>query len=243
MRKTLALLCLVFGLTPSALASRPSTQTASLAAVAGLPDLIGVRVGFEKFFPFRATLGFGLFPINGIINQFVRFNPQPVSFVSGTPYNLYPTANYSATSFGLDIRYHVASSGFFLNLIWSNLFFASTFSAALKNETTGGTLSGAVSGNASIIQPLVGLGVGYEISFMSGFFMNFMAGASLPLATLSSVSLGGTAAQAAPLETGGDASFTAARNSFQAALDGAIAAYRAALPVIPMLTVQIGWVF
>lgn len=242
--RTTILLLLLLSQAQLAHAERPYTQTASLAATGGLPDLLGVRVGFERLFPFRVTLGFGLFPINGIINQIVRLNPQPVSFSSTTDtYNLYPTANYSATAFGLDLRYHVASSGFFLNLAWSNLYFATSFSASLKNEATGGSSSNAISGSASVIQPMVGLGVGYEISFTSGFFLSFMGGASLPLATISNVSLGGTAAQAAPLQSGGDTTFDNARASFQSSLDAAIAAYRAFLPVIPMLTIQIGWVF
>ncbi len=204
-----------------------------------------MRVGYEKFFPFRVSLGFGLFPINGILNQYIQLAKQPVSFSSSPDtFNLYPTATYSATSFGLDLRYHVASSGFFINLNWSNFYFANTFNGELRNDTQNQTVAGsAVTGGANIIQPMIGLAVGYEFSFQNGLFFNGMLGAAYPLATLSSINLGGTAAQAAPLQSGGTASFDAAKASFQNSLDAAIAAYRRLLPVIPMLTIQIGWIF
>lgn len=214
-------------------------KTLALDVIAGTPQFLGLEISYLGWSTIVPGFGFGSAPINGLLNSMIRLSSVPVSFSLPDTYNLYPTATYGLYSYSGFIKIFPGKSGFFSDILLNYATFTANVSANLKNETTGGTSSNAVTGTANLNQLTLGLTVGYQFR-VSNFFFSLAGGGGWLFTPAYAVSLGGTAASVIGVIPNGEQAFSSAKSQIQTSFDSAVASYRATIKFMPIFYINVG---
>lgn len=215
----------------------------ALAVIGGAPELVGLQISVPVASWLLLGAGFGSLPINSYLQQAVPVSSVPVPISYGGPYSLYPAAQFSLTSFSVFIRAYPLGRGLFFQLGETTLTASASVNGNLKNESSGGTAYGVLSGSATLSQPVADLHIGYELSITRGLFVQAALGVCRLLKTNYTINLGGTVAALVPLDPNADQAFSSAKDLIQTQIDGGMQKYRDAIQFLPEIFLGIGWAF
>lgn len=216
----------------------------AVEAVAGVPQMFGLQLSFVGLPRLRAGFSFGSAPVDALLRSSIRMERQPLNLTGSTDvYYLLPSASYTLTSTTGFIRWIPWGEGWFAQINYASWAFRGNLSGALQNETQGTTVAGVGSGSINLIQPMLGLTLGYELALDSGLFFSFGLGVEYLLRTQATVSLGGSATAYLPLLPDADQAFSDAQTNAQAQVDQAVRTLQQTVSVIPGLFFTVGYAF
>jgi hypothetical protein len=225
--------------------SNKTSHTVGLALTTGFPQLISAEVRVTSVPHLEFGLGFGGFPANAVASSIYTPKPVPIDLHLTDTYNLYPSTSFSLTGFYAFARWFPgdSSSGFFWHLSFHTVSFSAQLDGDLKDETTGGTIKGALSGDVSLLQPLVMTGPGYQFLFGEHFHLDLGAALIVLFHASSSVNIGGSLAALASLDPTAQANYNAAKASVADQVNGAMATYQSSVKVLPSVYMSLGYLF
>ncbi len=241
----LALLAL-FGLgsthAPVQADERPN-RTAGVNFVGGLPELLGVQFTYQGFRSVVFGMGFGALPINALVNRAVKLSSMPLTMTSGGPYEIVPSASYSLSQYSFFAKVFPWNGNFFVQTGYASLNASGSLVGDLRNESTGGSTAGAMTGTVRFTQPVVQFAVGWDFLFSSGIFFNAGVGASYLMVPSSTVAVGGAITNFIPLDPAAEQSFEEAKASIRSQVETGVQSIRGVTRFFPSVFIGVGWAF
>jgi hypothetical protein len=192
---------------------------------------------------FEFAVGFGSFPINGLVHSIYNFQPIPIDLQTSDTYTLNPSGTFSLSSIYLYARWYPWTSGWFLQTGFYSMSFSANISGALVDQTQGTSSDGAISGSVSITQTMIELGPGYQIVFGSHLHLDLGVGVLYLLPGTSSTDLGGSLSNFVTLNSTANANYEAAKASLATDVNQAMSSYRDRYKFLPSAFLSLGYIF
>lgn len=238
MKLLVTLFILIVHLSSGANASTSSTSSTgkfSLDVVAGLPQLIGVEVGFTGIKKLQIGAGFGFLPVNSILGDKADIPPQPLN----ATFSLDPSNDFSMIAPSAYIRFFPTANRIFLQLSFAYW--------QLSDDISGDLLSlgfvvmkDAVTGKADVKVANLSLIVGYKVNLKQNLFFSVGAGVSYLLSATSSIEIGGDYASVASVIPGLSTEFEIAKQSAKEDLENTVEDLKNDYKLLPVAFVNLG---
>ncbi len=214
-----------------------------IGATVGFPQLISGEIVVTALPNFEFGGGFGSFPINGIAQSLYAFSPVPIDLQTGNTFQLNPSATYSISGLYGFARWFPWETGFFLQFGMATLAFSAQLNGTLVNTTLNTSVSGALAGSISLNQPMLEIGPGYQVRIGDHFHLDMGLGIMYLFGASSSVTIGGSLANFASLNSTAQSNYTAAQQSVVNAVNQAMTIYQQNLKLLPSLYLTVGYLF
>jgi hypothetical protein len=247
MKRLLVSACISMALLCSQAQAAPgSPKLFEIEAVVGLPQIVSIQVGFMGMAPFVIGVGLGTVPIDPLVQRFIPTTAVPLNLGLPDSYSLVPTSRFSLSSASVFVRYQPngSGSGFLTELNLGLWRFGANVSGALRDDTTGTSTNGVLTGALDLLQPALAAMVGYRVAFTDNLGMQFQAGAIYLLQTSYTLTTGGTLTTALPLAgPAAQADFDRAKADVEAQIRDGINTTRAKTNWLPALSITLAYAF
>jgi hypothetical protein len=215
----------------------------SLGVTAGLPHFISLELGYLGLNWLSFLVGFGSFPINSLINSFVKIDPIPLATVGGNSFSVVPTTSYALYGVNATVRAHPFDGGFFTQFTYANWTFNGSVGVGLRNDTSGVSYGNIVNGSLTLGIHQLGLLIGYQFFFKFGLFIDLGLGASALLAMNGKASIGGSAADFASIVGSNNLDLDSVKTSINTQVQSALELAKAQIPALPDIFISVGYAF
>lgn len=215
----------------------------SLGVTAGLPHFISLELGYLGLNWLSFLVGFGSFPINTLINSFLKIDPIPLATVGGNSFSVVPTTSYALYGVNATVRAHPLDGGFFTQLTYANWTFNGSVAVGLRNDTSGVSYGNVVNGSLTLGIQQLGLMIGYQFFFKFGLFIDLGLGASALLAMNGNASIGGSAADFASIIGSNNLDLESVKASLNSQVQSAVELAKAQIPALPDVFISVGYAF
>lgn len=224
--------------------SAKDSHKLGLSASTGFPHLVSGELRVTAVPHFEFGFGLGGFPVNRIAQSLYSFEPVPIDMQTSDTFVLAPTGTYSLSSVHAFARWFPGSDGgFFVHLGIHSITFGAKLEGSLRNETLGTSLSGAMTGNVTVVQPLLLIGPGYQFLLGEHFHIDMGAALAYFLPAGSNVNVGGTLSSFAVLNAEANESYEAAKRDITRGVSDAMAKYQSSVKVLPSIYLTLGYLF
>ena len=220
-----------------------SEQSMSVGGSVGLPNLLAFDLRYVGFEEVEFGLSFGSLPLDSLLEGKIPLDAQDVDLQQPDPYKVYPSAGFALTGYTPYLRYYPWKSKFFFQLGYSIWRFRANLRGDLRNETSGVTSYGVVSGTLSIDQPVVTPGIGWRWKILNSFQLDVGVGVSVLQETQAAVNIGGSLNNILTVLPAAQVEFDNAVTEIQNQLDSGVGSFRNSIPVLPSVFLGLGFAF
>jgi len=219
-------------------------KDAQVAVVGGLPNLLGLQMGFIGLKKWTFGAEFGMYPgVDSYINDHYKLNPIPIGVISKNPYYLVPTAEYNLMNMGGFIRFFPFSQVLFLHAGFGALRLGGNISADFRDELTGFTMNDVVSADLTVWVPHTSLLIGLEAQFGFGLFLNVAIGGMYLIQAKHTLDIGGLAGMAIMADPDSDDGLTGAKKDLDKKITKELENFYNQYKISPAAFFSIGFAF
>lgn len=226
-----------------AVGAKDKDSSFAIGGSSGLPHLLAFDMRYVGFENVEFGLSFGSLPLNSLLSGQITLSPQDVDLQQSDPYRLYPRAGFSLTGYTPYLRYYPSSGVFYFQLSYSMWRFLASVNGDLRNETTGTTSAGVVSGTLSINQVVLTPSLGWRWIVAQSFHLDFGLGLSFLRRTQAAVNVGGSLGNFVGLVPSAEQAFNDAVDQIESQLDTGVAALQDNIPILPSLYLGLNFAF